>query len=342
MRGGRGAGASAAAAVGTQLCGSCCLDVGDDAIGCDDCETWVHNSDMCSGLPSGVREAISKYSGDGIKFSCMQCRISNVTTKGKSAPANGDPDVAGTLKQLFHQIRGICGVVKELSKQIQSLTSLQTGQRSLDIAAAQDPEAPIQPLPPSLQMVPPSQPLKTIPEYRSAIREELRELKEREKRKESIIVKGLKANSATDFSTSFVQLAEKQFGVKVVLAEVQKISGHADIFRVKIAHDDTRREILDKAKSLRGTPHEHVYISRDLTYAQRAEMFNRRQARRAQNGYDALGAVGGAPPPSQATSVDTIADQATAAAVAAAPTSTPSVPVVPPSNPQRTSSTQGN
>ena len=30
-----------------EACGTCEKDIGDDAIGCDECELWVHNTDMC-------------------------------------------------------------------------------------------------------------------------------------------------------------------------------------------------------------------------------------------------------------------------------------------------------
>ena len=36
---------------GTQLCVACSKDVGDDCVGCDECEGWVHGTVMCSGLP---------------------------------------------------------------------------------------------------------------------------------------------------------------------------------------------------------------------------------------------------------------------------------------------------
>ena len=60
---------------GQQLCGTCNVDVGDSPIGCDDCETWVHSTEMCSGLPETVLDAILEYDGHGIKFQCMNCRL---------------------------------------------------------------------------------------------------------------------------------------------------------------------------------------------------------------------------------------------------------------------------
>ena len=108
-------------------------------------------------------------------------------------------------------------------------------------------------------------------------------MKERDKRRHSIIVKGLKATSPTDFASKFGQLAEELTGSKMDLSETSVVTGHAKIYRTKIIDDNQRKLLLDKAKMLKGSPYESVFISRDLTYAQRSEMFLRRQAWKAQN-----------------------------------------------------------
>ena len=47
-------------------CGTCAQEVDDRCIGCDKCEVWVHGTEMCSGLPQNVIDAILEYSGEGI------------------------------------------------------------------------------------------------------------------------------------------------------------------------------------------------------------------------------------------------------------------------------------
>ena len=108
-------------------------------------------------------------------------------------------------------------------------------------------------------------------------------MKERDKRRHSIIVKGLDACSPIDLVTKFSQISEQHMGSKVELQEVTCVSGHANIFRGKIPDDGLRKLVLDKAKLLRDTNHNSVFISRDMTYAQRTEMYQRRQARKAQD-----------------------------------------------------------
>ena len=55
-------------------CGTCEKKIGEDSIGCDECELWVHNTEMCSGLTQDMLDAIGRYNGHGIKFVCMACR----------------------------------------------------------------------------------------------------------------------------------------------------------------------------------------------------------------------------------------------------------------------------
>ena len=41
------------------------------------------------------------------------------------------------------------------------------------------------------------------------------------------------------------------------------------MFRAKITSDEQRKQVLNSAKTLKGTQYDKVYISRDLTRAQR-------------------------------------------------------------------------
>ena len=57
---------------------------------------------------------------------------------------------------------------------------------------------------------------------------------------------------------------------------------HTDIHGAKIMNTNDRKLVLDKAKNLRGTRYDIVVIRRDLTYAQRAELRERRLNRQSQ------------------------------------------------------------
>ena len=258
---------------GQQLCGTCNVDVGDGAIGCDDCETWVHGTEMCSGLPRDVLEAIMKYDGHGIKFICMKCLLDKPQGKA-SASSGADKEFRETLQQLFQQFRGMCTVLTDLSSQVKSLTQGSSVAPQPAVSAQQSSEPG-----PSLQLSP----------DRTLIREELREMRERDKRRHSIIIRGLTATGPGDAISKFDQLTETQFGMKVDIAEVTQIPGHSKMFRAKIISDEQRKLILDNAKKLKGSTYSSIYISRDLTHAQRTELYEKRKARR-----DQLASVAGA------------------------------------------------
>lgn len=251
------------AANGQQLCGSCNTDVGECCIGCDACETWVHGTEMCSGLPQDVLTAILNYDGSGIKFICTKCRLEKPQSK-MGAPSGADKEMRETLKQLFQQFRGMCTVITELSSQMKVLAQGSCKASQPDTPATQ-PQA--------------SAPSPHPAPDRTLIREELRELREREKRRQSIIIKGLTAAGPREAASKFDQLTETQFGMKIDLAEIMQIPGHSTMFRAKIISEEQRKFILENAKKLKGSTYSSVYISRDLTRAQRTELFEKRKAR---------------------------------------------------------------
>lgn len=170
------------------------------------------------------------------------------------------------VTQIFQQMKGLCSTVQHLVDQVKTISS------NPPPAPAPSPASP--PPPPSSSG--PSH------EYKAAIRKEISEMNEREKRRISIIVKGLSASSPRDLTQKFSQLTQEVMGTPTILTDVTPIPGHTNIFRAKIPNEDVRKQVLDKSKTLRDTVYSGVYISRDLTYAQRAEMFARRQARRAE------------------------------------------------------------
>lgn len=255
------------------LCGTCGDDVGANPIGCDKCDQWVHGSQMCSGLPQDLITAILKYDGGGIQFICMKCRMEQVTARSNSPSGNTDPQLAETVKQLHMQVKGMCSIIKELAAQVKALSSKppSNAHDAAAITLAPPVALPQPPVPPPAQE-----------EYRDLIREELREQKEREKRRSFLVVKGLTASSTTEFLTKFKQVARDCLETTVEPSEVMAIATQKNYFRVKILDDSCRKLILDRAKHLRGSEYQNVYISRDLTYAQRTELYRRRQERQAQ------------------------------------------------------------
>ena len=107
----------------------------------------------------------------------------------------------------------------------------------------------------------------------------MREMQERSKRRQSIIIKGLHAQSPRDLAHKFGELSLSYTGTRVEISDIIPIPNHTDLFRAKILDDDNRKLVLERAKTLKDTEYNSVFIRRDLTYAQRKELRERRAQR---------------------------------------------------------------
>ena len=237
----------AAVSNGSDPCGTCNIQTRMDAIGCDHCETWFHPSSMCLGLPDQIVNNIIEYEGQGIAFICTECR-------SKSSKSGSVPDSA--FKQLFQ-------TVQTLSARQDSNSSVQDAQTTL-----------YRPDPLS-RTSQPSSFASDRDNLRTIIREETRELEERNKRKSSIIIRGLEAQSTALASAAFDPVSTHILGSPVALSDVTCINRDKKLYRAKIIDDETRKNLLDNAKKLHNTQYSHIYVSRDLTYNQRKELWER-------------------------------------------------------------------
>ena len=270
-------------------CGTCARPVGEKSIGCDKCERWVHGTEMCSGLPQNVIDAILEYSGEGISYMCMQCRVIRASSTGHSgSPASRSQSenfMADTLGQLFQHLRGMSTILTNLTAEVKAIATQRAPcttetQPETDPAHAHRHTAqPILPQPPKTTQdgLPP--PTTSLDQHRLFIREELREMHERDKRRDSVIIRGLKADSPRGIVNEFADLTEKKMGARIQLSDVVMIPKHTGICRAKIPNPTERQLVLDSAKNLRNTEFQHVYIRKDLTYAQRGELKLKREAK---------------------------------------------------------------
>lgn len=258
-------------------CGMCGHPVGQTAIGCDRCSGWVHPTEMCSGLPSDAISTIADLSGDAVLFICTNCRIQpsdRTKTRLESGDANSGHNQL--IQQLFLSVKGICSAVMGLTAKMDRILS--ENQNSVTVIPQPQLQAPVpgnptQPTCPGPASHPESD------EYRSVIRQEMREIQERAKRKQSVIIKGMHANTPRELINKFGDLSLTFTGIRVELTDIVPIPNHSDLFRAKILNDDNRKLVLERAKTLRDTEHASVFIRRDLTFAQRKELRERRAQR---------------------------------------------------------------
>ena len=270
-------------------CGTFAQAVDDHCIGCDKCELWVHATEMCSGLPQKVIDVILEYSGEGINYMCMKCRVARAsnTSRGGS-PTKSESFMADTLGQLFQHLRGMSSILTNLSAQVKALTTQH--EAPAPTPPTHNP-APTQPhTSQSTQGTPSyshilSQGAHTSPtsldQYKLIVRKELREMHERDKRRDSIIIRGLKATTPRGVVAEFAEITQRKMGTRVEVSDVVIIPGHTGICRAKIYSSAERKLVLEQAKGLKNTEYKHVYVRRDLTYAQRGELKLRREAEAA-------------------------------------------------------------
>ena len=178
------------------------------------------------------------------------------------------------IQQLFLSVKGICSAVMELTVRMdkafsKNQTVLPQGAQPQNVTQPPTPANPDPANPPG--------------DYRSVIRQEMREMQERAKRRQSVVIKGMQAQSGRDYISKFGDLSHSFTGTRVELSEVVPIPNHSDLFRAKILDDDHRKLVLDRAKNLRDTEHAHIFIRRDLTYAQRNELRERRAQRNSED-----------------------------------------------------------
>ena len=121
----------------------------------------------------------------------------------------------------------------------------------------------------------------------------LRELREREKRSNSIMLRGLQTASTSAARDIFRKICDLLDVGIVELSEMVRV-GPNNLFRATVINADLRREVLMRSHELRRSDNfARVYVDRDLTYQQRQEVLAKRRAVRQSHVGDSSNANGG-------------------------------------------------
>ena len=113
-----------------------------------------------------------------------------------------------------------------------------------------------------------------------AIRDEVREMRERERRQKSIIIRGLPNFTTNAVADKFKDVSRFLLEKVVELSCIRTIDVSKGIFRGDV-EDPDRRLLLNKVSKLKNSQFNSIFISKDLTYQQRQELFQRRRKRSA-------------------------------------------------------------
>ena len=265
--------------------------VDDSAIGCDRCNAWFCPSEMCTGLADNAIALISSLREENsVLFVCSGCRVipgagawtEVPNTRSRKSKEKEKENETVCVKQLYLTVKGLCSEMAKLTAKLDAAI----GQNSLGSSAPPPQPTPSERTVPTLSSrdfpaLPPRDASVIRPsadqDYRKVIRQEVIEAREREKRRCSEVIKGLVARTADAISAEFAELSTVMMGVRVSLTDIVKIKDHPELCRAKIMDNELRALVLDKAKFLKGSQYDHVYIRRDLTFTQRQELNMRRQ-----------------------------------------------------------------
>lgn len=275
----------------TCKCGMCNLVVGDEGIGCDRCSEWFHPSEMCMGLSkNSIHLIVESEDSAALLYLCTACRLKPGTgrwTRSQQRNSNKKDEIKDQLVlQLFQTVKGLCSEVAELTKKINSVFSQgqQTSQNQdegcrsrsySEVASVRLPQGQAQSGPAQPSQMQTSQ---SENQYRTLVRQEVREIQEREKRRNSLVIRGLTATTAAQVVSEFGDITSTMMGTRVTLSNVVKIPNNSGLWRAKLIDPDERKFVLERTKRLKGSQYDHIYIRKDLTYAQRMELKQRREA----------------------------------------------------------------
>ena len=245
---------------------------------------------------------VESEDSEALLYLCTACRLkpgSGAWTKSKGRQSKTEDEGQNQLiHQLFQTVRGLCSEVANLSQKISSALNgsqdLATPGRSQlkcpsqttsdipnvpsysEVASIPHAHARGHPAPSSSQSAH-MQTAQGESQYRTMVRQEVREIQEREKRRHSIVIRGLSSTTPAGIVSEFKDMTSTMMGSEITLTEVVKIPNNPGLWRAKILNPEDRKLVLDRAKRLKGSQFDHVFVRRDLTYAQRMELRLRRE-----------------------------------------------------------------
>ena len=207
-------------------CITCSTEVTGDSIQCDGCDQWVHSRQACSGLPGKLALEIIRSKVEAVQYICTPCR---------TKPSAGSKDsgaVLRSLNQINLTLQGIAGGLNDLQAWRGDMLDWRRG---VDDTQARQ----------STNQGPPLD----REEMRSVIREEQIELRERDKRKLSIVVKGINYSSEDSFKVTFDEITDSLIGTKLDVADIVPIS--PNLVRLNIPNKDQRLRLLTSSSKLK-------------------------------------------------------------------------------------------
>lgn len=224
-------------------CGFCRLRVEDRKVKCSGCSSFFHGDPLCLGVSANAVNVLVTETSGGVLYRCCNCRF-------REAPAGEG------LAQLSR-------IVGELVREVRSAG---TREQPQIIPRSSAPRS--------------HGPSGRTDMDRDEILSQIRELREREKRRNAIILRGLGDVSVAVMTSKFARICEYLGVGQITLGSIKKV-GSGMIYRTVIEDDEKRRELLSKCHRLRSSSEfSRIYLNRDLTHQQRRDLQEKRQQTR--------------------------------------------------------------
>ena len=226
-----------------------------------------------------------KSNSDAIQYICTACR-----TTPQNQP-NSINKLTQGIEQLFLTVQGLASKVAEIDNWRETQKALRNSMAPIDNNL-----------------------------IRATIKSELVELREQDKRRASLVVRGITYQTEDDFKQKFNEVSNRLLGRTIVMSGLTLINSR--IVRFNVDNREDRVQLLSSSPKLKTIRElNHVFISKDLTYKQRSELLNRRNNNRNRS----------SPPVTGANAV-----QVAASVNAVSPVSSPLPAATTPTNPLQT------
>ena len=205
-------------------CALCCsLIVGGRFVRCGDCDKVFHADSLCLGVGQSVIDVLLGENSCAVKYVCCGCRAGGVKS---DSSGNGN----------FDQVLNIIGgLVSDMRKLTESVSKLQGGINSdnvrvVDSSGSSEQNAGVD---------------------RNVVMLEVREMYEREKRKSSIILRGIGNVTVQQASGIFRDMCQYLGLGNTSLIDIVKVA--PSIYRGKILDNEVRFRLLAEARKLRNS-----------------------------------------------------------------------------------------
>ena len=242
-----------------RVCKFCSVSVSSGGVHCGGCNGLFHEDTLCLGIKQETISSLLGGDGGALQYLCCHCRGRGRVVDSDMAGGSPNGRLGGMAVGGMDQLLGIVGCL------VGELRNLMSEVRSAGKVCS----------------APPPGPSSLGPQNEGDALAHLREIYERDKRKQSIVLRGFKSRSVGEVGREFDEVCD-HLGLRVSLTSVHQIK--EGLFRADVLDREKRLKLLFEAKRLRNSERfRRTFVQRDLTYAQRADLRRRRGAARTES-----------------------------------------------------------